>query len=122
MSLCCCNSIIAHEHIYLSHPLLCNFSTYTNRIYNNLSPKWTTIFIVEHSTTKSWTPLRITIHDSRSKKSSDVGRHRSITNGSHDITVYKSSDPVMGEVNVEVGEILRSEGQEVRLDLESGGW
>ena len=34
----------------------------------------------------------------------------------------KSNDPVMGEVNVEVGEILRVKGQEMKLDLEHGGW
>ena len=95
--------------------------THMNRIYNCLSPKWTTIFIVEHSTTKSWTPLKITIHDSKSKYNNShaiIGKG----DGGHDSTVYRSSDPIMGEVNVEVGEILSMEGQEARLELEPGGW
>lgn len=36
--------------------------------------------------------------------------------------LYKSNDPIMGDVNVEVGEILRVKGQEMKLDLEHGGW
>ena len=109
----CCNctviisSIVQHTHI--------------KRIYNCLSPKWTTIFIVEHSTTKSWTPLKITIHDSKSKYNNshatsalqNIGKG----DGGQDSAVYRSSDPIMGEVNVEVGEILRMEGQEARLEL-----
>jgi hypothetical protein len=109
----------------LSHPIVQH--THMNRIYNCLSPKWTTIFIVEHSTTKSWTPLKITIHDSKSKYNNSHATKNALQNigkgdGGHDSTVYRSSDPIMGEVNVEVGEILCKEGQEARLELEPGGW
>ena len=37
-------------------------------------------------------------------------------------SLYKNSDPMMGEVTVEVGERLGLEGQEKKLELEQGGW
>jgi len=36
--------------------------------------------------------------------------------------LYSNSDPRMGEVNVEVGEILGMEMQEMKVDLDTGGW
>jgi len=106
------------------------------RVYNNLSPKWTKIFILEHDEQQSWTPLQIKIHDSRSshnvinEQRTSVDGHINQTNASlmggaglfgGGRELYKSSDPVMGEVNIEVSEILKKEGQEIKLDLQHGG-
>ena len=106
------------------------------RIHHNLSPKWTTIFLLEHDTTNAWTPLKITIHDSKKSSYTKTNEERQSVDGGggglfmltnftmerNDEDLYKSNDPVMGEVNVEVGEILRVKGQEMKLDLEHGGW
>ena len=107
------------------------------RIHHNLSPKWTTIFLLEHDTTNAWTPLKITIHDSKKSSYTKTNEERQSVDGGgggglfmltnftmerNNEDLYKSNDPVMGEVNVEVGEILRVKGQEMKLDLEHGGW
>ena len=125
-----CNSI------FISTTLLCFYKFI--RIHHNLSPKWTTIFLLEHNTTNDWTPLKITIHDSKKSSYTKTNEERQSVDGGggggglfmlsnltmqrNDEDLYKSNDPVMGEVNVEVGEILRVKGQEMKLDLEHGGW
>ena len=121
-------------------------TTFLYSMYNDLNPRWAKIFIVEHDEDRAWTPLKITIYDSRaaaatasSKSSSSsssgsdkendsrliVGSIAMTTTERNNIlgvsSLRKSSDPTMGEVNVEVGEILGTEGQELKLDLEQGG-
>lgn len=108
----------------------------TEVVRDNLSPKWTTIFIVDHDEDQAWTPLKIAVYDSRSSAEKRVeNANRTTTTNTASIggimpfsvtsrtlpSLYKSSDPTMGEVSVEVGEVLRSEGQEAKLELEHGG-
>jgi len=101
----------------------------TEVVYNNLNPNWTTIFIVEHDEGQAWTPLKIALYDSQSfaGKSSKINRQNfsdsmAIPNNPLQTpSLYKSTDPMMGQVNVEVGGILGMEGQESKLELDEGG-
>lgn len=97
----------------------------TEILHNNLNPTWAAIFIIEHDEDQAWTPLKITIYDSRSSApKSSTQNSDSLTMKMQHLAIpqlYKSSDPMMGQVNVEVGGILGMEGQEVKLDLGEGG-
>lgn len=100
----------------------------TEVIRNNLNPNWTKIFLLDHDESQSWTPLRITVYDSRSGGPDDDGEQ---PNGkaaqmgnivTRSLSLHSSNDDqMMGEANVEVGEILGMEGQELTLELEHGG-
>jgi len=100
---------------------------YNVRIRHNLSPKWTSVFILDHDEKQAWTPLKITIYDSRASasiKNPRVQRTDSTISPYDEEPVpilCNDSDPTMGEVNVEVGDILGREGQEAKFQLEHGG-
>lgn len=101
----------------------------TEVILGNLDPHWTQIFTIEHDESKSWTPLRVTIFDCRTPPSflSSAHAHEGSDSLLSDSIPrlpslgHASSDPMMGEVDVEVGEILDVDGQEVKLELNEGG-
>ncbi|KAL3787226.1 hypothetical protein HJC23_004267 [Cyclotella cryptica] len=95
----------------------------TEVCHNTLSPRWATIFTVEYDEIQQWTPLRITIRDSREHRF----RRMRTNNDSSDVArvvhsaVSSSHDGKMGEVDVEVGEILNMDGQERKCLLNEGG-
>lgn len=110
-------------------------------IHASLHPKWSKIFILDHDEDQNWTQLLIIIRDS--KKSAKISSNNSNRQNADSLTImnlatlpmrgltssvrnavadlYSDRDPMMGEVNVEVGEILGMEGQELRLELANGG-
>ncbi|KAL9189791.1 hypothetical protein ACHAXT_009466 [Thalassiosira profunda] len=103
---------------------------------DNLSPQWTTIFYVDHDADRAWTPLKIAIYDSRksAEKRMNPNRRRSDSVRSTELaalpvprtfglpSLYNTGDPPMGEINLEVGEVLQMEGQEAKLELDTGGY
>eukprot|EP00581_Thalassiosira_minuscula_P006413 CAMPEP_0183736014 /NCGR_PEP_ID=MMETSP0737-20130205/48241_1 /TAXON_ID=385413 /ORGANISM="Thalassiosira miniscula, Strain CCMP1093" /LENGTH=337 /DNA_ID=CAMNT_0025969913 /DNA_START=32 /DNA_END=1045 /DNA_ORIENTATION=+ len=117
----------------------------TGVLYNNLNPSWTKIFTLDHDTSQSWTPLRITLHDSRTEPPPNQHAsvyHRQLSSSGvigvdliargaiqtmKSVRLPKSlrgevnSDPIMGKVDVEVGDILKMDGQELKVELEQGG-
>lgn len=86
----------------------------TEIIPHNLNPEWTKIFILDHDENRSWTPLKISLRDCR-------GYAHSADDGNCREDGYKSSDPTMGEADVEAGAILRMEEQEQKVELTHGG-
>lgn len=104
----------------------------TEILLGNLDPQWTHIFAIEHDESQSWTPLRITIFDCRHPPPPPASAHAHEGHASASVIAQflprlpsslgpASSDPMMGEVDVEVAEILSMAGQEVKLDLKQGG-
>lgn len=91
---------------------------------NTLSPRWATIFTVEYDEAREWTPLRITIRDSREYRHHKMRTNNDSLNVRHLLkSAFSSSqDGRMGEVDVEVGEILSMDGQELKCVLNEGGW
>mmetsp|Transcript_2313 Transcript_2313/g.4681 ORF Transcript_2313/g.4681 Transcript_2313/m.4681 type:complete len:120 (-) Transcript_2313:668-1027(-) len=86
-----------------------------------------TIFTLEHDESKDWTPLRITIHDGIAENAFHRAKENISRNGSQPNTVLPlpsrsgREGTKMGEVDVEVGGILRMDGQETKLALNEGG-
>jgi len=95
----------------------------TEVILNNLDPTWTQIFMIEHKF--SHTSLRITIFDSLNPPPPPPSAHTHESLISTSILSLgrnrTSSDPIMGEVDVEVSEILNMDGQEEKIKLKQGG-
>mmetsp|Transcript_27542 Transcript_27542/g.39448 ORF Transcript_27542/g.39448 Transcript_27542/m.39448 type:complete len:334 (+) Transcript_27542:129-1130(+) len=109
--------------------------------HGNTSPHFTRSLILEHDEEEAWTHLKITIRDCRrsnkryadERNSEDCQRivrrpllglsALSITNFNHEEgdDICSDSDPKMGEVEVEIGALLRSEGQETQIELSEGG-
>lgn len=99
----------------------------TEVIHGNLSPEWTEIFIIDHSESDNWTQLKVSIFDCR-RSVKDEGSHAGgATAMATSIRVLPSfvgssrHDPVMGEANIEVGDILEMEGQQQECELDQGG-
>lgn len=96
-------------------------------ITNDLSPRWMTIFTLEHDESKNWTPLRITIHDGIAENALHRSTENIPRNGSQPTTVLPMSSrsgregTKMGEVDVEVGGVLKMDGQETKIALNEGG-
>jgi hypothetical protein len=97
----------------------------TEVCHNTLSPTWSTILTVDYDEDQKWTPLRIAIYDSRDylhnvnrmgANTDSVGRTRVVEGA-----VCSGRDGKMGEVDLEVGEILGVEGQEREFVLNEGG-
>ena len=121
----------------------------TEVCHGTTSPQFTRSLILEHDEEEAWTHLRITIRDCRRLSSSRKGQQRSGTNEEEDdglsqriarkpfgLNLYNTNyhhsqdsddfycsdaDPKMGEVEVEIGAILRSDGQEKQIELSEGG-
>lgn len=113
----------------------------TEVCHGNTSPHFTRSLILEHDEEEAWTHLKITIRDCRrSKRNVDGGNSEDsqrfvrrpllglgalgIMNFNHDgdnDDICSDSDPIMGEVEVEIGALLRSEGQETQIELIEGG-
>jgi len=97
----------------------------TEVIHADLSPQWTNIFFLEHNESQSWTPIKITLHDcraSRSDDNTDTNNRGSRMSFAGAVKYpYAASDPTMGVAEAEAGEVLKREGQEVRVELEQGG-
>lgn len=112
--------------------------------HGNTSPHFTRSLILEHDEEEAWTHLKITIRDCRrsNKRNADgrnsedsqrfvrrpflgsLGASLNITNFHHEDgfdDICSDSDPKMGEVEVEIGGLLRSEGQETQIELSEGG-
>lgn len=97
------------------------------RIHGNLSPEWTEIFILDHSESDNWTQLKVSIFDCR-RSVKDEGSHAGgATVMATSLRVLpsfvgsSSHDPVMGEANIEVGEVLGMQGQQQECELDQGG-
>lgn len=93
-------------------------------VRNSLSPEWAIVFVVEHDESQSWTNLRINVRHSREsargRGNASSLAHRGV--GPEDKgSPYRIDDPTMGEASVEVGGVLRREGQVEELELEEGG-
>ena len=114
-----------------------------------LSPNFATSFILNHDEDQGWTHLRITIRDCRksvkgngegglSQRSRAAGSHRRIPlqnyiighsnfNEQHHDDSHNEEycnddlDPIMGEVDIEIGDVLRCQGQEKELTLSRNG-
>jgi len=133
-------------HTCTHHPLSSFIFSHTNSIPHNLNPQWTQIFTLEHDTTQSWTPLKVNLYDCRDvesamkiqMESNVTANNNNNNNNSHIIDLsmrrmsqiiktnapdilYSDIDPGMGEANVEVGEILKMEMQEIKVELTTGG-
>ncbi|KAL7465132.1 hypothetical protein ACHAXS_005452 [Conticribra weissflogii] len=99
----------------------------TEIIKNNLNPRWMTIFTLEHDESNGWTPLRITVHDGIAENLLHHSKENISRNGAQPNAVLPlpsrsvKEGTKMGEVDIEVGEILKMEGQEKKIDLNEGG-
>ncbi len=86
-----------------------------------------TIFTLEHDESNGWTPLRITIHDGIAENLLHHSKENISRNGGQPNAVLPlpsrsaKEGTKMGEVDIEVGEILKMEGQEKKIDLNEGG-
>eukprot|EP00574_Skeletonema_japonicum_P007434 CAMPEP_0201714348 /NCGR_PEP_ID=MMETSP0593-20130828/874_1 /ASSEMBLY_ACC=CAM_ASM_000672 /TAXON_ID=267983 /ORGANISM="Skeletonema japonicum, Strain CCMP2506" /LENGTH=341 /DNA_ID=CAMNT_0048203621 /DNA_START=39 /DNA_END=1064 /DNA_ORIENTATION=- len=113
--------------------------------HGNTSPHFTRSLILEHDEEEAWTHLKITIRDCRRKadgRNNSEDNNNGLSNqqrivrrpflglGALNITnhhyggdndICSDSDPRMGEVEVEIGALLRSEGQEKQIELSEGG-
>jgi hypothetical protein len=119
----------------------------TEVLHSNLNPQFATSFIVDHDETQGWTHLRFTIYDCRQSirnRGSNEQQQSSSLNllkgtglpplhiqnhrggGINDINSYCSdNDPKMGEVDIEIGNILQQQssnnGQETEIKLQQQG-
>lgn len=107
-----------------------NVLGYTEVIHNNLSPVWSTIFTLDHNENTAWTPLRISIHDSRGTvESSPHGNGRMKNSNESSVlprvvsqAIPLGDDGKMGEIDLEVGDVLSMEGGcEREFKLNEGG-
>jgi hypothetical protein len=107
-----------------------NILGYTEVIHNTLSPVWSTIFSLEHDTNTAWTPLRISIHDSRSTVESSPHGNGRMKNSNESSVLPRAVVPAtpmgddgkMGEIDLEVGDVLSMEGGcEREFKLNEGG-
>jgi hypothetical protein len=123
----------------------------TEVLHSNLNPQFATSFIVDHDETQGWTHLRISMYDCRQsirnrgsneqQSSSSLNllrgtglpplhiqnHHRGGDDGGiNNVNSYCSdTDPKMGEVDIEIGNILQQQsnnnGQETEIKLQQQG-
>jgi hypothetical protein len=88
--------------------------------YSNLDPHFSTSIIVNHDeSSRGWTHLRVTIYDCRKSRICDDNDHNN-DNDNGDDPRDSDTDPMMGEVDIEIGDIFRSKGQEKEIKMNEG--
>jgi hypothetical protein len=97
---------------------------HTEIVYNTLSPVWCAVFTLEHDESAAWTPLRIGIYDSRSgdgRTSWKNSNESSVMPRRIEEAVPAGGDAKMGEVDLEVGDLLSGGSGEREFRLNEGG-
>ena len=77
-------------------------------INNTLNPRWSTVLTLDHDESAAWTPLRIGVYDRRTPtaQAGKPSNESSVMSRIVEKATPLDEDSKMGEVDLEVGQIL----------------